>query len=127
MANPFTRFLRSLRPGAASPDLEAFVAGWDVVEAIVVDVNKRGEATAGERAAYAGAREALLADYATVWAPRFVPFWPRTVEGGRPTPSDPFRRILAPASADGFVGNWPAMQALAAARETLNLYVLSLE
>jgi hypothetical protein len=109
------------------PDLDAFVAWWDVVEAIVVDVNKRGEATAEESAAYTGAREALLTEYASVWAPRFAPFWPRTVEGGKPTPSDPFPRILAPTTAHGFAGNWPAMQALAAARETLNLYVLSLD
>lgn len=126
MANPFTRFLRSLRPGAGANALENFVAHWDTVEAIVVDVNKRGTATEEERAAYAAARAALLKEYEETWGPRFAPFWPETIEGGKRPVSDPFPRILAPARADGFAGNWPAMQALAAARETLNRYILSL-
>jgi hypothetical protein len=126
VANPFTRFLRSLRPSADAPDVEQFVAHWDVVEAIVVDVNKRGSATDEKRAAYTEARAALLAGYEQQWSPRFAPHWPQTLEAGGPTPADPFPRILAPESADGFVKNWPAMQALAAARETLNRYILSL-
>ena len=126
MANPFTRFLRSLRRNANQPDIESFVAWWDVVEAIVVDVNKRGHATNEERTAYAEARAILLADYPQMWAPRFAPHWPKTLEAGHTPPSDPFPRILAPNTADGFVKNWPAMQALAAARETLNCYILTL-
>ncbi|MGB0389611.1 MAG: hypothetical protein ACPGWR_32725 [Ardenticatenaceae bacterium] len=126
MANPFTRFLRSLRGHANQPDIEAFVAWWDVVEAIVVDVNKRGHATEEERTAYAEGRAILLADYERVWAARFAVHWGETLEAGRTPPSDPFPRILAPQSADGFKKNWPAMQALAAARETLNRYILTL-
>ncbi|MGH2543421.1 MAG: hypothetical protein ACRDIB_11510 [Ardenticatenaceae bacterium] len=127
MANPFTGFLRSLRSERVGSELDRFVAWWDVVEAIVVDVNRRGIATEEERAAYAEARAELLANYEGVWAPRFAPHWPETREVGRTTPGDPFPRILAAENADGFVGNWPAMQALAAARETLNRYILSLE
>ena len=126
MANPFTRFLRSLRRQANQPDIESFVAWWDVVEAIVVDVNKRGHATQEERTAYAEARTILLADYERLWAPGFAPHWAETLEAGQTPPSDPFPRILAPNTADGFVKNWAAMQALAAARETLNRYILTL-
>ncbi len=126
MSNPFTRFLRSLRRNTTTPDIEQFVAWWDVVEAIVVDVNKRGHATHEEQAAYADARHILLTDYQQRWAPRFAPHWPQTLEAGQIPPSDPFPRILAPQSADGFIKNWPAMQALAAARETLNRYILAL-
>ena len=127
MANPFTHFLRSLRRGSQKPDVEHFVAQWDVVEAIVVDVNKRGHATPEERTAYAAARAALLADYAERWAARFATHWPATREAGQPTAADPFPRILAPETADGFADNWPTMQALAAARETLNRYILVLD
>lgn len=126
MSNPFTRFLRSLRRHTTTPDIEQFVAWWDVVEAIVVEVNKRGHASDEERAAYAQARQLLLADYQLLWAPRFASLWPETLEAGKTPPSDPFPRILAPQSADGFINNWPAMQALAAARETLNRYILAL-
>ncbi len=124
MGNPFTRFLRTLQ-GTTKPDIEQFVAYWDVVEAIVVDVNKRGQATDEERAAYAEARAALLPEYEHQWAVRFAAHWPETLEAGQRTPADPFPRILAPGHADGFVKNWPAMQALAAARETLNRYIIS--
>jgi hypothetical protein len=126
MSNPFTRFLRSLRHHTTTPDIEQFVAWWDVVEAIVVEVNKRGHATDEERAAYAQARQLLLAGYQQLWAPRFASLWCETLEAGKTPPSDPFPRILAPQSADGFINNWPAMQALAAARETLNRYILAL-
>lgn len=124
--NPFTRFLRSLRPNDPQREVEQFVVWWDVVEAIVVDVNKRGAATVEEEVAYAQARAELLRDYPKMWSPRFAPHWSQTLEGGNPTPSDPFPRILAPENADGFVQNWAAMQALAAARETLNRYILTL-
>jgi hypothetical protein len=127
MPNPFTRFLRSLRAADDAPDVEQFVARWDVVEAIVVDVHKRGHATDEERAAYAEARAALLSAYEQRWAARFAPHWPQTLEAGRPTAADPFPRILAPESADGFTKNWAAMQALASARETLNRYILNIQ
>jgi hypothetical protein len=127
MSNPFTRFLQSLRPDNLHREAEQFVVWWDVVEAIVVDVNKRGSATDEERIAYAQARSELLRDYANVWSPRFAPHWSQTLEAGNPTPADPFARILTPTTADGFVKNWAAMQALAAARETLNRYILSLQ
>lgn len=126
MSNPFTRFLRALRPSDPHREVEQFVLWWDVVEAIVVDVNKRGRATEEERTAYAQARAELLRDYDKTWSSRFASHWTQTLEAGKSTPADPFPRILAPESADGFVKNWAAMQALAAARETLNRYILSL-
>lgn len=127
IVNPFTRFLRSLRLGEAAPHVAGFVAQWDVVEVIVVDVHKRGHALDEELAAYAQARAFLLTNYESIWSPRFAAHWPETKEAGHPAPSDPFPRILAPTTADGFVNNWPALQALAAARETLNRYILSLQ
>lgn len=127
MSNPFTRFLQSLRPDNPRREVEQFVVWWDMVEAIVVDVNKRGSATDEERVAYVQARAELLRDYTKMWSPRFAFHWTQTLEAGNPTPSDPFLRILAPATADGFVKNWAAMQALAAARETLNRYILLLQ
>lgn len=127
MSNPFTRFLQSLRPDNLHREVEQFVVWWDVVEAIVVDVNKRGSATDEERVAYAQARAELLRDYGKTWSPRFAPHWTQTLEAGNPTTADPFPRILAPDTANGFIKNWAAMQALAAARETLNRYILSLQ
>ena len=127
MGNPFTRFLRTEQAQSKNRELEQFVQLWDAVEAIVVDVNKRGDVTREEAAAYQEARTALLADYASVWQPSFAPHWPLTLEGGRPTPADPFLRILAALTAEDFVSNRPTMQALASARETVNRYIVSLK
>ncbi|MCB0078551.1 MAG: HAD family hydrolase [Anaerolineales bacterium] len=124
--NPYTDFLRSMQDAAHVEEIERFVAAWDVVETVMVAVSKRGRATAAERHAHAAARESLLAAYEPRWAERFAPHWPDTLEAGQPTASDPFARILAPDSADDFAGRWPLMQALAAARETLNRYILAL-
>lgn len=124
--NPFTRFLRSLSPTAQTPEIEDFVARWDVVEVVVVSVYKDRLLTPEIRAAYAEARAWLLA-HAPQWRAWFAPYWPQTLQGGRSTPADPFERILRRAvQADDFAGDWEAMQALAAARETLNRYLLAL-
>lgn len=124
--NPFTRFLRSLSPRAGEPEIEEFVARWDTVEAVVIAVYKEKRLTPEVRAAYADAREWLLA-HAARWRAWFAPYWPQTLQGGQPTPSDPFEQILTRARvADDFAGDWEAMQALPAAREALNRYLLSL-
>lgn len=122
--NPFTRFLRSRYRG--TPDVDSFIRHWDTIEAIVIDVHKRGSVTAAERVAYGIARDWMASHYA-VWAPRFAVHWPQTREAGVAAPADPFPRIFAAATADAFAAKsaWSYLQALASARETLNRYVQS--
>lgn len=122
MTNPFTRFLRSLRD--RPPTLDTFIRHWDTVEEVVIESHRQGAATPAQQAAYAAARTWLLTHYAPTWAPRLAPHWPATLEGGAPTPSDPIPRILATRHAADFANNWPALQALAAARESVNRYVM---
>ncbi|MCZ7571041.1 MAG: hypothetical protein M5U01_21045 [Ardenticatenaceae bacterium] len=125
--NPFTRFLRSLSPRTQTPEIEEFILRWDVVEVVVVSVYKDRLLTPEVRSAYAEAR-AWLRQHAPHWRAWFAPYWPQTLQGGRPTPADPFEFILSRAGhADDFAEDWEAMQALAAAREALNRYLLALQ
>jgi hypothetical protein len=121
--NPFTRFLRSLGPQQGRSDLEEFVVWWDRIEAIVVEANRQRRVGEAEREMYTRARHWFSHHY-NPWATRFAPIWPTTLQGGRPAESDPFQRVIQAATADALIGDRGAMQALAAARETLNRYIL---
>ncbi|MCW5853572.1 MAG: hypothetical protein KIT87_26135 [Anaerolineae bacterium] len=122
--NPFTRFLRSQRRTTPA-DLEVFIERWDRLESLIINVYRRGSVDAETEAVYADLR-AWLAEHYRDWAVSLEPFWRASREGGAPPPSDPFARLLAPTSARWFIHNRPAMQALPAAREALNRYLLSL-
>ena len=122
--NPFTRFLRSQRRTTPA-DLELFIERWDRLESLIINVYRRGSVDAETEAVYADLR-AWLAEHYPDWAASLEPFWQAAREGGAPPVSDPFGRLLAPASARWFINNRPAMQALPAAREALNRYLLSL-
>ena len=122
--NPFTRFLRSQRRNTPA-ELAVFIERWDRLESLVINVYRRGGVDAETEAVYADLR-AWLAEHYRDWAAGLEPFWRASREGGAAPVSDPFRRLLAPASAAWFIDNRPAMQALPAAREALNRYLLSL-
>ena len=122
--NPFTRFLRSQRR-ITPADLEAFIERWDRLESLIINVYRAGVVDAETERVYADLR-AWLAEHYRDWAASLAPFWRASREGGAAPASDPFSRLLAPASAAWFIDNRPAMQALPAAREALNRYLLSL-
>ena len=114
--NPFTQ---SLTRALAEPALDAFVAGWDGLEALVVRVYRGGVATPADETEWAVLRPALARAY-PAWAKALSSHWPQTRAGGQPVTADPFARLMSFARAAEIVGDWAAMQTLPAAREALN-------
>ncbi len=119
--NPFSRFLRQW---SGDEHFDQFVARWDRLEALVIRVYKQGAARPEDEADYAALRPWLRAHYATYQA-TLEPLWRDTLVGGQPAGEDPFLRLLHPEQAAGFIGDWPAMQHLPAAREALNRVLLA--
>lgn len=121
-ANPFTAELLARlaeRRAVDAAALAPFVAAWDRLEALVIDVYRAGRAGRADEAAWAALRPSLAAAYDGIAAP-LAAHWPRVRAGGRPCATDPFRTLLETPSAAAFVGNRAAMQTLPAAREALN-------
>ncbi|MQC26085.1 MAG: hypothetical protein DWG76_01365 [Chloroflexi bacterium] len=99
--------------------LHTFVADWDALEALLIEVYKAGGAEADQIAEYVYLREQLAARYPQ-FADELSPRWQATSIKGRPLTQDPFLALIEPLSAQEFVGNWSALQTLPAAREALN-------
>ncbi len=114
--NPFTQ---SLTRALADPAVDAFVSGWDALEALVMRVYRGGMAGLADEAEWVLLRPALAAAY-PAWSVALAPHWPQTRAGGQPVAADPFARLMSFARAADIVGDWAAMQTLPAAREALN-------
>jgi len=126
--NPFTAELLARlaerRAGDAAA-LAPFVAAWDRLEALVIDVYRAGRAGRADEAAWTALRTSIAAAYDGVAAP-LAAHWPRVRAAGRPCAADPFRALLDVPAAAAFVGNRAAMQTLPAAREALNRLLVAL-
>lgn len=119
--NPFTRFLRSQQ---IPSNFDDFVGHWDALESLIVNIYRAGVADPTAEAAYQELRGWLNQHYPR-WAADLEPFWREAKEAGGPPPTDPFVRLCQFTSAGAFVNNRPAMQALPAAREAINRYLLT--
>lgn len=123
-ANPYTRWLRGQvapQPGGGA-DPDAFVAAWDRLERLVIDVFRRGEADGQDEAEWQWLRQTLGAGYDPA---ALAPHWPGILAGGQVLEADPFLRLLDIPQAERLVDNRPAMQLLPAAREALNRWLLA--
>lgn len=114
--NPVTR---TLLDKIDDPALEAFVAGWDNLEALVIDVFKSNVLSEEQQLAYLALQAHLSRAYAG-WQQELAPFWHAARVNDLPVEQDPFLSLLEPAAAGEFLGNWAALQILPAAREALN-------
>lgn len=118
--NPFTK---SIAAALRSRSINTFVRDWDALEALVIRVYRARAAAAADAAEYARLNKQLLPLHADL-AAKLAPLWQKAMMGGAPANEDPFALLLSPADAGGFIDNWRAMQALAAAREALNRLIL---
>jgi hypothetical protein len=114
MTNPFSRFLRQW---SDDEKLGTLLEHCDALEALIVRVYKRGEATPADEAEYQALRAWMQANYRS-WKRVLRPFWKQNLVAGEEARNDP------PDSAAGFVGNWETMRTLPAAREALNRLLL---
>ncbi len=121
MTNPFTKYLSQwLR----RPDIEPFIAHWDELERIVVQVYKGQMALDEADELFAQVWPWLRAHYGQ-WQEALRPYWQQTKAAGKPTQTDPFQLLIALESPAAILDNWTAMQHLPAAREALNHFVLA--
>ncbi len=119
--NPFTQSITGDLPSDA---LKTFVQRWDALEALVVRVFRAKAATDADEAEFTELRRWLMANYAP-WQPALEPLWRQARRGGKLCEDDPFLFLMAPVTASDFAGSWAHMQALPAARESLNRLVLA--
>lgn len=119
--NPFTRFLRQWSDDG---DLETFIAYWDRLERLTIQVY-RGKLEVDTAGAEFGRVWPWLRQQYGRWQPLLDPFWRQTKAAGAPTQTDPFLLLLAKQSAAEIPGDWRAMQHLPAAREALNQLLLA--
>lgn len=125
--NPFTRALRRRRGPERDPAagaLEAFIAHWDELEALVISVYRAGHAGPADEATWVRLVDTLGRRYPDL-APSLAAEWPGLRAGGRPLTEDPFLALIAIPRAAALVGNRPALELLPAAREALNRHLLA--
>ncbi len=115
--NPFTRFLKQWTQ--SKPELAEFITHWDTLEALSIRVYKAAGASAEDEASYQRIKRFMDSNYQSV-AKELEPFWQESEVGGELDHADPFQYLFQYSNADGFVGNWAALQHLPAAREALN-------
>lgn len=118
--NLFTRFLSRHNQDSG---LEQLIAHWDQLEILVITVFKGKLATEEDERVYALNRAWWHEQYPR-WSADLQPLWRETLAGGQMTQVDPFLRVVRAEKAADLVGDWGAMQHLAAAREALNRYLL---
>jgi hypothetical protein len=118
--NPFSRFLRQW---SEDENVHRLLEHCDALEALVIRVYKRGEATAADEAEYQAVRRWLRANYGK-WEARLSPHWRTAQVAGREVRVDPLLELLEHESAASFIGDWEAMQRLPALRQALNQMLL---
>ena len=117
--NPFTRFLNQWSNNSS---LTQFIAYWDRLELVVVQVHREKTSVAAATAEFAEVWPWLQQRYGE-WADDLRPYWQQTKAAGNLTQTDPFQLLLEIETPNDILGNWRAMQHLPAAREALNLFL----
>ncbi|NDJ53116.1 MAG: hypothetical protein GYB68_08550 [Chloroflexi bacterium] len=113
----------NLLKGIRNRRISRFISSWDQLEKLVIRVYRNGQATREDRTIFAKLQRQLKRRYPR-FADQLAPYWRSTTINGEPLEHDPFLALLAPASAQAFVENWPMMQTLPAVRQSLNEWLL---
>ena len=100
-----------------------FVERWDALEALVIRVYKGARATPVDERLYKRLRPELRARLRH-YGPELDRYWPEVPVAGKLADHNPFLTLLRAEHPSTFVGNWPAMQMLPAARQAINEWLL---
>lgn len=119
--NPFTKFLRGDK---GDGDFDRFVAYWDRLEWLTIQVYRAQIDAAEAEEEFARVWPWLRRDYGR-WRAALDPYWRQTRAAGEVTQADPFLLLLSLQSPADIEGDWRAMQHLPAAREAINRYLLA--
>jgi hypothetical protein len=117
--NPFSKFLRQW---SKDPRLGEFVAYWDRLERLTIQVYRQKMGVETAEAEFAEVWPWLRKEYRR-WATSLEPYWQQTTAAGQPTQTDPFLLLLNKQSPADIPGDGNAMQHLPAAREALNRFL----
>lgn len=120
--NPFTKHISQ---GSAKTEFWTFVAHWDRLERLVINVY-RGKTTPTTTEPEFDTVWSWLRQGYPEWEEVLRPYWQATRTAGEPTRTDPFTLLLSIILPDDIPGDWRAMQHLPAAREAINRYILDL-
>ena len=123
MEQPRNPFTQSLAARLQTPAFQDFIAHWDALEQLVIRVFRSKAATPADETQHTPLRAWLHEHYAE-WREALEPHWRQSKMAGKLAVVDPFALLMQIETAAGFVGQWPAMQALPAAREALNRLIL---
>ena len=102
---------------------QGFIADWDRLERLVIDVYRRGESDEKGGAEGGWLRRAVAERHDGA---AMAPHWRGALAGGEALAGDPFLTLTAIPWAADLVGNRRAMQLRSAAREALNRWLLML-
>lgn len=119
--NPFTKYLTQW---SRNRQLKEFVAYWDELEFIIVQVHRQKMDLATADPLFERVWPWLRQHYGK-WEATLRPFWQATKAAGAPTRTDPFQLLIDLENPEAILGNWHVMQHLPAAREALNQLLLA--
>ncbi len=120
--NPFTKYLSQW---SADHPFSDFVAYWDRLERIVIEVYREKRDVASAASEFNEVWPWLRHHYPE-WHDILRPYWQSTRAAKQPTRTDPFRLLLDITDTAAIIGDWGAMQHLPAAREAINRYLIDI-
>ena len=110
--------------GLDQKQINAFVANWDMLEELVADVYAKGQVEPTDRDLFGSLKLALERYYHSL-AEELQPFWLQVRVAGRVLNRDPFAELLESPGLSTIISNWDVMSKVPAAREALNLMLVS--
>jgi hypothetical protein len=101
-----------------------FLANWELLEELVSEVYSKGQVDPPDRDLF-GSLKLALKRYYIALADELRPFWRQVRVAGRKLKQDPFVELLDVPGLSAFITNWEVIEKVPAAREALNLMLLS--
>lgn len=110
--------------GTDEKEIKAFIANWEILEELVEEVYFKGEVEPTDRHLFGSLKLAIKRYYLQL-ADELKPFWMQVKIAGKLLRNDPFAELLDTPGLSAFLTNWDRMQMVPAAREALNLMLVS--
>lgn len=119
--NPVTR---GLLQQIGDQKLATFAQEWDALEALIIEINRQKSLSFAQQEEFFDIQARLRESYSPV-KDELEPFWRIARIKGERLAADPYSKLIEAESAKEFLGNWPVMQALPAAREAFNQMLIA--
>jgi hypothetical protein len=105
-------------------NIETFIANWEILEELVEEVYYKGEVEPTDRHLFGSLKLAIKRYYLQL-GDELRPFWMQVKIAGQFLKNDPFVELLDTPGLSAFLTSWDRMQMVPAAREALNLMLVS--